>query len=845
MKAVNLKTDHMANPMGISFPHPTLSWVAEGGQQKAYEVEAFVHGTKVWETGRVDGPSNSVRIGYEAGSRERVTWRVRLWEVDGIPSEWSESWYEMGLLSESDWKARWIDPEYSFSCEERRPSSVLGKEFTVEGEAGSARLYITCHGLYVAKINGRRVGDFVLAPGADDYRKRIQVQTYDVSDLLTSGLNKMEVTLGDGWYRGNVGIDGTPSYYGSDLALLCQLEVDGKVIMKSDDTWLASQNGPTRLNDMQKGESYDARSEDISEWHSVAVCDYPYSVLVGSDTVPVIEQERFEGRLLKTPNGELVVDFGQNIAGYTEIKVNAKEGQRIVLWHGETLDCDGNFTQSNFDPGDRNKNGGIPQKLELICKEGLNIYKPSFCIFGFRYAKVETCIDVSKASFTAVAVYSRMEQTGFFECSDQSVNRLFLNSLWSMRSNFCDIPTDCPTRERAGWTGDAGVFAPTGALLSDCYPVFRKWLAECRLAQGDDGLVANIAPVNNKGGMISNVLQGSAGWGDACILVPWAMYQAYGDSQILEENYEMMSRWMDFVEKRASKTRVCNLRNPYRRYLVDHGFHFGEWLEPDVSSMDTMKHNMIHGAPEVATAYFFKGACLMSRIAEILGREDDARRYASLSENIRKAYRYTCTDNGSINSKRQCEYVRPVSFGLLDQDESRRAADALDVLVKENGYHLNTGFLSTAQLCKVLADNGHCDTAYRLLLQRECPGWLYAVDKGATTIWETWDGIREDGSVHDSFNHYSYGAISGWLINGVCGIRLEDGKLSIKPQPDRSLRYAKARWLSPIGEISSSWEYREDRISFDVIVPIQAVFEIPSGDSLIFQPGENHYEILL
>ncbi len=845
MRAVCLKTDHMTNPLGLSDTTPVFSWITEGGVQKAYEVQAFIGGLRVWETGKVESSSNIIRSGYPAKSRERVIWRVRLWDDEENPCEWSSAWFETGLLCVDDWSGQWIDPEFSYSCEGRKPSSVLRKEFMVEKPTEDARLYITCHGLYVAEINGSRVGDFVLAPGYDDYRKKIQVQTYDVSAFLHEGLNEILVTLGDGWYRGNVGIDGTPDYYGSDLALLCQLEAGGKVIVKSDETWLASQEGPVRENDMQKGETFDARKLTAEGWHPVALRDYSKAVLSGSDTVPVVEQERFEGHLFKAPNGEWVVDFSQNIAGYTEITVYAEEGQRIILWHGETLDRDGNFTQANYDPGDRNKNGGIPQRTELICKKGLNVYKPSFCIFGFRYARVEAEMDISNASFTAVAVYSRMEQTGFFDCSDERINRLFLNSLWSMRSNFCDIPTDCPTRERAGWTGDAGVFAPTGVILSDCYPIFRKWLAECRLAQNEEGLVANIAPVNNKGGMVSNVLQGSAGWGDACILVPWALYQAYGDVQILEENYDMMCRWMSFCEKRASKTRMGNLKNPYRKYLVDHGFHFGEWMEPDVSSMETMKHNMLHGAPEVATAYFFKSASTMSAIADILGREEDSVRYSELAENIRKAYRFSCTENGKINSKRQCEYVRPISFGLLDESECRGAADDLNSLIEGNGYHLNTGFLSTSDLCRVLLDYGHRESAYRLLLQNECPGWLYAVEKGATTIWETWDGIREDGSIHDSFNHYSYGAVSGFLITGVCGIRLENRNLLIRPQPDPSLKYARARWLSPVGEISSSWEYKTDRIIFDFKVPVPAVLEMPSGETNELKQGESHYEILL
>ena len=741
------------------------------------------------------------------------------------------------------WQAKWIDPELPHEKDARQPSSVLRRRFTTE-ETRNAVLFITCHGLYEAAINGRRVGDFVLAPGTGKYTRRLTVQAYDVSALLRAGENEITVTLGDGWYRGSVGIDGLRNYYGEDLALLCQLEVGGAPVLWSDENWEASQQGPTRLNDLQQGESYDARMETVTAWHGVTVRDFGMETLAPTESVPVLEQERFEGKIFTAPNGDTLVDFGQNLAGYTELRITAKAGQRLTLRHGETLDESGNFTQKNFDPGERNKNG-IPQKLEYICKDGENVWKPSFTIFGFRYAKVETDADLSSARFTAVAVYSDMPQTGFFECGNADVNRLFLNSLWSMRSNFCDIPTDCPTRERAGWTGDAGVFAPTAVYLADCYPILRKWLGECRLAQKADGLVQNIAPVNNSGSMISNLLQGSAGWGDACVLVPWALYRAYGRKEILEENYDMMVRWLDFSEKRAQKTRPHNLLNPWHKYLVDEGFHFGEWCQPDVDNGDAMKKNMMLGAPEVATAYFFRSATLLGEIASILGKPEDAKRFAALAENAKRAYRRCCLKNGKIRSERQCEYVRPLAFGLLEGDEVQRAADALNALVVKNGCHLNTGFLSTPDLCRVLAENGHPDTAYKLLLQTDCPSWLYAVRKGATSIWETWDGVRADGTVHDSLNHYSYGAISGWLFGGVCGISLEAGTLKIRPQPGRELGWAKGEWHSPVGLIRSAWEYRDDRLLFEISVPVPAGIELPDGRRYEVKEGEHRYEVLL
>lgn len=843
MKAVRLRTEHMTNPLGIGIANPMLSWVCEGGvKQTAYQIVAKCDGETIWNSGKVESSCQSVRYGGSpAKAKEQIYWSVKLWDENSEGGEIESARFEIGL---DTWKAKWIDPELPHEEAERQPASYLKKQFTVS-ETHNARLYIAVHGMYEAAINGKRVGNFVLAPGADDYRVRNQYQTYDVSDLLSPGENEITVTLGDGWYRGNNGVDGLYNYYGSDLALLCQLEVSGKTVLVSDETWQASQSGPVRLNDMEKGEEYDARMETITEWHGVSVKDYGFDTLCCSNSVPILEQERFPGTIITAPNGETVIDFGQNLAGYTELKLTAKAGQHITLWHGETLDENGNFTQSNYDPGDRNKNGGIPQRIDYICKDGLNIYKPHFTIFGFRYAKIETDCDLTDAEFTAIAVYSQMAQTAQFTCGNKDVNRLFLNSLWSMRSNFCDIPTDCPTRERAGWTGDAGAFAPTAMFLSDCYPILRKWLAECRLAQKEDGLVANIAPVNNSGSFISNMLQGSSGWGDACILVPWALYEAYGDESILAENYEMMTGWLRFVENRAQKTRIQNQLNPYKKYLVDEGFHFGEWLEPDVRSMDTMKKNMMLGAPEVATAYYHKSASIVARIAEILGKTEDASKFAAIAEGAKNAYRYTCTKKGRIDSKRQAEYVRPIAFGLLDKEESQTAADTLAKMVAGNGYHLNTGFLATPYLCRVLADYGHTETAYKLLLQDTCPSWLYPVKHGATTIWESWDGIREDGTVHDSLNHYSYGAISGFLMDTVCGIRYSGGKLVIAPKPDKSLGFAKAKWDSLAGVIESCWHYVGEQLTVEVAIPanMTADIRLPDGTTLYSVSGTHSYSL--
>ena len=836
MRAVNLKADQLRNPLGLQNRQPRITWNCEGGMaQSGYEYEVSVNETPVYASGKIESNEMAFFPPIAAKEKERVCVSLSLYDENGVKGETSEITYEAGL---DRWEARWIDPEVNPDKKVRQPASVLRKEFTVK-KSGRGRMYITCHGLYEAYLNNRRVGDFVLAPGTDDYRKRLQYQIYDVSSLIQEGKNEITVTVADGWYRGNNGIDGVNHLFGDDLALLCQIEVDGKAVLISDYTWLASQSGPIRFSDLEIGEVYDATMEEVSSWHGVKEKDYGYANLVLSDEVPIQEQEVFEGKRITTPDGSIVYDFSQNMAGYSSFEVNAKEGQRIVLWHGEALDKEGNFTQANFDPGKRNQNGGIPQKVEYICKEGKNVFHPHFSIFGFQYVKVETDCDLSDAKFSAIAVYSAMKETAKFECSNADVNQLFHNSMWSMKSNFVDIPTDCPQRERSGWTGDAGVFVSTGVLLHECYSVFRKWLSECRLNQKKNGIIRNIAPpINDPDKGFSKILDGSTGWGDAIVIVPYTLYQMYGDKRILEENYDAMVGWVGYLKNLAKKNSLKDLfkKDPHKEYVITKGFHWGEWCQPDVNSGDELRNNFTKGAPKSATAYYFYSAKLLSEIAEVLGKEEDARQYAELSSKVREAYISSFTEEGIVHSDRQCDYVRPLQFDLIDKKKENAAL--LNEMVKNNGYHLNTGFLSTPFLCSVLEEYGYVETAYKLLLQTECPSWLYSVKKGATTIWEHWKGLENEGG-NASLNHYSYGAIYGWLIRGVCGIEVKGNKVTIRPYPCRLLDYAKAEYDSPLGKIVSGWKYDAKGLEFSITLPsnVEAEVQLPNGQKQVLQSG--------
>lgn len=842
MKAMNLRTEHLNNPIGIDIARPYLSWNCQDGiKQTAYEIEAFSKEISIWKSGKVQSDEMHTFFGTEAASKQCVTWRVRIWDEKGQEGEWSEpASFEMGILNSEEFAAKWINPELTCDPAVHKPASYLKKSF-MAGKTEHARLYITAHGLYEAYLNGQRVGEFVLAPGAGTYDKKLAYQTYDVTDLLQEGENEALVILGDGWYRSCSGVDGDRNLYGEDTALYFQLEADGKPVCISDESWMASQNGPLRENDMQQGEVYDAAMEEVTDYHEVKTESFGTANFVCSNSFPIVEMERFLGKIMKTPNGETVIDYGQNMAGYIEFQVNAHAGDQIILTHGESLDENGNFTAENFQDRKRHKEGGIKQEVRFTCKEGANHYKARFTIWGFRYAKVETDIDLTDAAFTAIAVYSKMEQTGTFICSDESVNKLVENSIWSQKSNFCDVPTDCPTRERAAWTGDMGVFADTGMFLEDCYPVIRKWLGECRVSQYDDGKVANIAPKNNQPGFFSAMLAGSVGWGDACIIVPYALYKRFGDIRILEENYEMMQKWYAFLEGRAKQKPLSPIkrlkRNPYRKYTIETGVDYGEWCEPDVENTMAMRTPQ----EKTATAYFAYSGKLLSEIACILGREEDAENYRKTAQNANKAFRHISTEEGKIHSDRQAEYVRAISFDLLSDEEKVQAAAQLNQLVISNGYHLNTGFLSTPMLCPVLAEYGYLETAYKLLLQDTMPGWLYAVKKGATTIWETWDGIDENGRPKESLNHYSYGAVCGWLFQGICGIQLQNNKVTIRPMPHKLLKHAKAVYKSPVGEITSGWRYEEDQIIFEVQIPanVEARMILPDGGTEMLGAGKH------
>ncbi len=859
-----LRCEYLSNPIGLDIRQPRLSWkltaVQRAAKQTAFQVqaaeslEALTQSMPLlWNTGKVasDETLNHVYSGAALHSEQRCYWRVRVWDNDDRASVWSEpAFWEMGLLAAADWRADWIEPDWDEDPQLQHPCPYLRTDFAVEGRVNTARVAISSHGLYSLSVNGRAVTDAIFTPGYTAYEKRLQYQVYDVTALLRDGANAAGVILGDGWWRGKVGAMSVRNSYGTKLALLMQLHIvytDGReqrVI--SDDHWRAT-TGPILMSDLKDGEIYDARLElpgwdmpnyDASRWRGVRQANYSYANLTGTAGVPVRRHETFQPALIKTPAGQSMLDMGQNFAGRVRMKLRGAAGATITLQHGETLDRNGNFTMQNLNLAG---NIAVNQKVTYTFKgDGDEVFEPHFTFHGFRYVLVEGYPGRLEAgNFTGIAVYSDMPPTGTFRCSNPLVNQLQQNISWSQKSNFLDIPTDCPQRERAGWTGDAQIFARTGSFIMDTAAFYTKWLADLAAEQHADGMVTNLVPDGFKhaGGLMKR-LEGSAGWGDAAVIIPWTVYQCYGDAGILRRQYASMKAWVDYVVERAGHTHWARKLQPAywlsrdrraRQWRIwDTGYHWGEWLESGTGSVSLVLgilKRMLFSEPAVATPYLVYSSGLLARVADTLGETADNEHYQQIHEQAKAAYLAEYVgDDGHIRPDRQSSYVRALAFDLLPDDLRPRAARRLVELVRQNGNHLGTGFLTTTYLCHMLSRYGYLDVAYALLNQQTVPSWLYPVTKGATSIWETWDGIAADGTPRMSLNHYSYGAVGSWLYQVVAGIEIDPHApgykhFYIQPSPGGGLTHARAVYQSVRGQIVSAWQMEDAAMRLEIEVP--------------------------
>lgn len=889
MRAIRCKTNYRNNPLGIDDTQIRFSWNCEGGtRQEAFRVRCYSEEAElVWDSGRQETDRMHCIYGSDPPeSRCRIYWKATLWDEKGVAEE-EESvtaetvgklpWFEMGLLTPEDFQAKWICGPGT-DRKERLPADYFQKKFTVKGGIKRARLYVSACGVYTALINGVRLSG-VMAPGTTEYEKRIYYQTYDVTGLLhaagNSGMTKgtsaeenvacLEFHLGDGWYKGKLGFLNQTNRFGTQRLLLAQLEIvyenGRRQTVASDDSFLWSNDGPIRYADLKDGEVYDATR--VPSYGTKAVVNSFGRIPTASCGEAIEEHEELSGRLLISPSGKRILDFGQNLAGYVKFSILGKRGQQITLKLREVLDhgeCSNRtLLRSEKEPLD------ILQEIRFICSGEEDVFEPEFFYSGFRYAQVEGLDDLDERKaehFRAVAVYTNLEFTGDFHCSNEKINQFHRCTLWSLKSNFVDVPTDCPQREKSGWDGDAQVFCETAAYLADTAAFFRKWSRDMRDCQRKDGRVANVSPSAHRF-QDKEPMGGSVGWADAAIRIPYMLWKLYGDDRFITENYDLMHGWEQYVIRAASDKRFKRLsfipplnrmfrpyyvpKSPYEKYVIESGRHWGEWHDPGVDCIG----EQIQPKPELTTAYLHISMEMLAQMLEQIGRGEEADLCREYAEGTKEAYQYYFVKDGTIQvpgkEPRQAPLVRSLALGLVDGMEERAVAETLREDVVKREYTVGTGFLSTPYILPVLADHGYLEEAYRMLENTKAPGWLAMVENGATSVWETYELCDENGHplIH-SLNHYSAGAVCGFLYRYVCGIRVEgENHFVIAPVPGGTLTHAEAVYLSPYGSVESRWERKEGNIIFTIVLPANTSAEIclPGKESVTVGAGRHIFEM--
>ena len=818
--------------MGLGTGTPRLSWyvpTAETGySQTAYEIEVTRDGTP--EVYRIES-DEQILVPWpaaELNSRESASVRVRVANGENW-SGWSESsTVEAGLLDSSDWHADFVSPREVGAI--GMPAPILSGSLDVPGQIAKARLYATAHGIYVPTINGHRVDDTVLAPGWTSYENRLRYQTYDVTGLLRQGTNRLDMLLGNGWYRGRLGFENKSAIYGDRLAVLAQLEVttvDGGVhVLLSDGSWSA-RNSNIIADDLYDGQRTNLRqSRTASEAVSaVDVLRANHSLLVApegpairpTDVLPALS-------VFTSPSGKTLVDFGQNLVGWVRLRARAlPEGSEVVIKHAEVLENDELCTEPL-----RTAKATDSYVLAGTAEESL---EPSLTLHGFRYAEVAGVPDLQAEDIEAVVIGSDLKRIGWFSSSEALLNRFHENVNWSIRGNFVDVPTDCPQRdERLGWTGDIQIFAPTASFLYDIGGFLGSWLRDLAAEQLPDGSVPHVVP-----DVIHSDFTNAptAAWGDAAVLIPWTLYQRTANRHILEQQYSSMCGYIN---------KIASLAGP--DMLWTGGFQYGDWLDPSAPPEDAARAKT--DPDVVATAHLARSAEVMAKAAAVLGHDEDAATYNKLSEEVRAAFaRAYVTPSGRILSDTQTAYAMAIEWALLpSEDQRREAGRRLADLVRVSGFRISTGFVGTPLVCDALTAAGEVEVAYRLLLQTGCPSWLYPVTMGATTVWERWDSMRPDGSVNPggmtSFNHYALGAVADWLHRTVAGLApAEPGyrKITVQPRPSSVLTHASARHLTPYGEASVEWRRAGGNLTLDVTVPV-------GSTAAVHVPGTEEPEIV-
>ena len=843
-----LRVEHLGDAvLGLGDRRPRLSWWLPAGaaHQLSYQVE--VSGKPCVE---VTSPE-SVLVpwpGEPLSSAERVSWRVKV-RTDLGESEWSApAWFESGLLDPQDWQASWIEP-----VETERGAHLLRHSFELDAVAPGARMYATAHGLYETFLNGQRVGDVELAPGFTSYPSRLHVQVYDVTDLLVAGVNIWETVLSDGWYRGRTGFYQHTDGYGETLAFLGQLHV-GDAVIGTGPAWQSSTSHLVSA-DLIAGQVEDRRRTPQS-WSPVTVVDHDLTRLGYSPAPATRRVQELRPVAVTRPQADRqVVDLGQNINGWVRLRDLGPAGTGLTLVHGEVLDGSGDVTLDHLMAWEEHTRVPIPLgQTDRVLSAGTpgEAFEPRHTTHGFQYVRVEGHPHrLTPEDVTGVVVNTDLRATGWFQCSDARINRLHEITDWSFRGNACEIPTDCPTRERGGWTGDWQIFVPTAAFLYDVAGFSLKWLRDVVAEQLPDGCITNYAPDPLRSQRPSSAawrdIQGSSGWGDAIVMVPWEHWRSYADRGVLDEMWPAMLGWVDYAaaaardKRHPSREQARPVPAPHERFVWDGGYHWGEWLEPNSSGEDFATQD--HGA--IGTAYLHHSAHLAARIGRLLGHDEDASRLEDLVANVLDAWRLEFIDvDGTLTPDTQANHVRALAFGLVPEDLREPVAARLFELIRKDDNHLGTGFLATPYLLPVLADHGYLDVVYELLFQDTAPSWLAMVDKGASTVWEAWDGLSDEGVANASLNHYSKGAVISFLHRYVTGLQLLDEgpayrRFRVEPRPGGGLTWAEAVHDSPYGRIEVSWRIVGETMNLTVTVPpgTSAEVRMPDGSRHEQVPG--------
>jgi alpha-L-rhamnosidase len=857
VKAIDLTiSEGFKNPLGFYNARPTFSWklpVSENNKsQSAYQIvvasnpDLLPDNADLWNSKKQE-TDQSVWIKYQGktlASRQKVYWQVKYWNQDNDVSKWSEiNHFELGLLKNSDWKAKWIGLDTKKEKVVGSQNNIihrpqyLRKEFQLANDVVSARLYITAKGVFDVSINGEDVSNDVMPPGYTPYKKRLETITYDVSNLIGFGSNTIGIEVAAGWHSGRLGWMKKYWLNTETPKVLCQLELilkDGsKKVIVSDGSWKGTTNGPIRVSEIYDGETYDANLQ-LPNWTKN---DFNYKKWKVVNSFPISDEIKLEpkrhatvkskveitSKKITQKNNAVIFDLQQNMVGVPLLKVPMKKGQKLKVRFAEMLAPDGSFYTKNY-------RSAQSTNYYTAAKDGFIEWMPKFTFHGFRYVELsgyETSKKPEQDWVTGIVQYSDFEENGTFTSSHEKLNQLQSNIVWGLRGNFFDIPTDCPQRdERMGWTGDAQVFGPTSIFNADVYKFWASWMQSVRESQYENGGIPFVVPdvlYNNKV---------SSGWGDVCTIIPWKIYFRTGDKTILEENYETMKRWVAHHEA-TSKNYISSMNT------------FADWLQPHPANGNN-KGDTSHSL--IGTAFFAQSANLTAKTAKVLGKTAEFKKYNSLYKSVAKAFENKFFDeSGKVNNltSTQTSYLLALAFDLISEDKKANAKKYLLEKIVEADNHLRTGFLGTPLLAEVLDDTGEIDLMYKLLFNETYPSWFYSINQGATTIWERWNSYSKKEGFNpqkmNSLNHYAYGAIGEWMYERIGGIEpLEAGykKIRIAPKPRNPLTSASASVNIPYGKVATSWEIDQHNFQLNITIP-------PNTTAKVIIPADTERELML